>query len=36
MWGKHAVMLGCLCKVVLREEGETNLQNGETLYQSGY
>ena len=27
---KHAVMLGCLCKTLLREEGATQLQNGET------
>ena len=27
---KHAVMLGCVCKVLLREEGATHLQNGET------
>ena len=27
---KHAVMLGCLCKALLREEGVTHLQNGET------
>ena len=27
---KHAVMLGCLCKALLREEDATHLQNGET------
>ena len=27
---KHAVMLGCLCKAILRKEGGTHLQNGET------
>ena len=27
---KHGVMLGCLCKALLREEGVTHLQNGET------
>ena len=27
---KHAVMLGCLCKALLREEGATHLHNGET------
>ena len=27
---KHAVMLGCLCKALLRDEGATHLQNGET------
>ena len=32
---KHAVN-GCLCKALFREEGATNLQNGETLKQSGY
>ena len=25
--GKHAVMLGCLCKLILREEGVTHSQN---------
>ena len=29
-YGKHAIMLGCLCKAPLREEGPTHLQNGET------
>ena len=28
---KHAVMLGCLCKALLREEGATHLQNGEKI-----
>ena len=28
---KHAVMLDCLCKALLREDGATHLQNGETL-----
>ena len=27
---KHAVMLGCLNKALLKEEGATHLQNGET------
>ena len=27
---KHAVMPGCFCKALLREEGVTHLQNGET------
>ena len=27
---EHAVMLGCLCIALLREEGATHLQNGET------
>ena len=25
---KHVVMLGCLCKALLREEGAIHLQNG--------
>ena len=33
---KHAVMPGCLCKTLWREEGATHLQNGETWNQSGY
>ena len=33
---KHAAMLGCLCKALLREEGAKHLQNGETWNQSGY
>ena len=28
---KHAVMLGCVCKALLREEGATHLQNGEKI-----
>ena len=28
---KHAVMLGCLCKALLREEGATHLQNRKNL-----
>ena len=27
---KHAVMLGCLCKALLREENATHLQNRKT------
>ena len=27
---KHEVMFGCLCKALLRQEGATHLQNGET------
>ena len=33
---KHAVMLGCLYKAILREEGATHLQNGESWNQSRY
>ena len=28
--GKRAVMFGCLCQALLREEGAIHLQNGET------
>ena len=33
---RHAVMPGCLCQALLREEGVTHLQNGETWNQSSY
>ena len=33
---KHAVVLDCLCKPLLKEEGATHLQNGETRNQNGF
>ena len=28
----YGIMLGCFCKAILREEGATHLQNGDTMY----